>query len=200
MQPCGMPDVSSTEPPVLPTSKFRWQSASSIPSKFPRSVSAIGFGVTKFLVDTFVGVSNPHGISPNTCRIQNTLSMENPLLLSNSASAATASDPFQAHFGGFAAASAAGGKGDRAADGGATNLDQLRQRSRPLQFPSRLSMYARPPPTELSLEDFEQFALDRLQGTRVWIMPRSVESRLIFSRTSFQSYFHFYNTFIYMLL
>jgi hypothetical protein len=32
------------------------------------------------------------------------------------------------------------------------------------EYPCRLNFYLRPPPVEISVEDFERFALDRLQG------------------------------------
>lgn len=32
------------------------------------------------------------------------------------------------------------------------------------EYPCRLNFYLRPPPAEISVEDFERFALDRLQG------------------------------------
>ena len=35
-----------------------------------------------------------------------------------------------------------------------------------LKFPQRLQMYAAAPTLELSIEDFEAYAIDRLQGTR----------------------------------
>lgn len=31
-------------------------------------------------------------------------------------------------------------------------------------YPSRLNFYLKPPPTEITIEEFESFALDRLQG------------------------------------
>lgn len=33
------------------------------------------------------------------------------------------------------------------------------------EYPFRLNFYIRPPPKEVTLEEFEGFALDRLQGT-----------------------------------
>lgn len=35
------------------------------------------------------------------------------------------------------------------------------------QYPHRLSMYTQPPQLEISIEQFEQFALDRLQGMSI---------------------------------
>jgi hypothetical protein len=32
-------------------------------------------------------------------------------------------------------------------------------------YPTRLNFYREPPPLEISIEEFEQFALDRMQGT-----------------------------------
>lgn len=32
------------------------------------------------------------------------------------------------------------------------------------EYPHRLNFYLKPPPAEISIEEFEQFALDRLQG------------------------------------
>lgn len=32
-------------------------------------------------------------------------------------------------------------------------------------YPCRLTMYEKPPPSEISMEEFETFAIDRLQGT-----------------------------------
>ena len=55
-----------------------------------------------------------------------------------------------------------------------SNFDQLRLRSQKLQYPHRLSLYDRPPPVEISIEEFEQFALDRLQGRHFSIGLNSI--------------------------
>ena len=44
------------------------------------------------------------------------------------------------------------------------SLAELKQLQRQLQYPHRVSVYREPPPVEISIEDFETFAIDRLQG------------------------------------
>jgi hypothetical protein len=56
---------------------------------------------------------------------------------------------------GFAALPAGSAK----LDYGAFNAAPLR-----LEYPQRLTMYTQPPSMEISMEEFEAFALDRLQG------------------------------------
>jgi hypothetical protein len=53
--------------------------------------------------------------------------------------------------------------GAAGAAAGDTTAD-LARLQRALAFPHRLSMYRQPPPVEVSMEEFETFALDRLQS------------------------------------
>ncbi len=44
------------------------------------------------------------------------------------------------------------------------NAQEIMSIQRHLKYPHRLSFYLYPPPVEISIEEFETFALDRLQG------------------------------------
>ena len=59
-----------------------------------------------------------------------------------------------------------------AGSGGEDFLEILKIQKQ-LQYPQRLSFYGQPPPVEISMEEFERFALDRLQGgfIFVWCLP-----------------------------
>lgn len=37
------------------------------------------------------------------------------------------------------------------------------------EYPFRLNFYLKPPPSEITIEELEEYALDRLQGTQIYI-------------------------------
>jgi DNA primase large subunit len=52
------------------------------------------------------------------------------------------------------------------------------------EYPSRLNFYAEPPTADITLEQFEQWAIDRLRGTTFYIKGKGRMGKLLTVRGS----------------
>ncbi|KAG0738208.1 hypothetical protein G6F62_009161 [Rhizopus arrhizus] len=58
---------------------------------------------------------------------------------------------------------------EAAVNGQSVYVDNGRDYNLQSDYPFRLNFYLKPPPADITIEEFEEFALDRLQGNQLLI-------------------------------